>query len=62
VVETVPLAIVAAWHMAVSFEAGLDEVITGGGETDSAAKAHLPTSNSRVLHTPPITASRRPAA
>lgn len=38
VVETVPLALVAAWHMAeVSFSAGLDALVRIGGDTDTIA-------------------------
>jgi ADP-ribosylglycohydrolase len=37
VAETVPLAIVAAWHMTTSFEAGLDDLVQAGGDTDTIA-------------------------
>jgi ADP-ribosyl-[dinitrogen reductase] hydrolase len=36
VAETVPLALFASWHMATgSFEAGLDEIATAGGDADT---------------------------
>jgi ADP-ribosyl-[dinitrogen reductase] hydrolase len=38
VVETVPIALAAAWYMAeVSFHAGLDELVRIGGDTDTIA-------------------------
>src|SRR5262249_25402397 len=37
VAETVPLALVASWHMATSFEAGLQEIVEAGGDSDTIA-------------------------